>query len=55
VTAPDAGSLDDFPAVEQALVAEDLEAHLARAEAGEEELLDLERVQVAVVVKGLED
>src|ERR1700674_5463877 len=55
MTAPDAGSLDDFPAVEQALVTEDLEAHLAGAEAGEEELLDLESVQVAVVVERLED
>ncbi len=55
MTAPDAWSLDDFPAVEQALVAEDLEAHLTGAEVGEEELLDLERVQVAVVVEGLQD
>ncbi|HVD00399.1 MAG TPA: hypothetical protein VNG93_04540 [Candidatus Dormibacteraeota bacterium] len=44
VTTPDAGRLDEQPAVDQPVIAESLEAHLAGADAGEEELFDLESV-----------
>src|SRR5712691_8132227 len=55
VTTFDAWGLDDFPGVDEAEFFEVLKTHLGGAKAGKEEFLDLEGVQVAVVVKALED
>src|SRR5487761_765834 len=55
MTTTNAWGFDDFPAVEETEIFEGLKPHLAGAEAGEEELFDLEGVQVAVVVQSLED
>jgi hypothetical protein len=43
------------PAVEEAAIGEELQSHLDGANSVEEELLDLQRVQVAVVMESLED
>ena len=51
----DARCLDDFPDVDQAERLELAESDLTRTKAGEEELLELERVEVAIVVEGLQD
>ena len=55
MTTTNAWGFDDFPAVDETEIFEGLESHLTGAEAGEEELFDLEGVQVAVVVERLED
>ena len=55
MTTTNAWGFDDFPAVDETEIFEVLKPHLAGAEAGEEELFDLEGVQVAVVVERLED
>ncbi len=55
MTTLDAWGLDDFPGVDEAKFFEVLKTHLAGAKAGKQELLDLEGVQVAVVVKALQD
>src|SRR5487761_418227 len=55
MTTTNAWGFDDFPAVDESQIFEVLKPHLAGAEAGEEELFDLEGVQVAVVVERLED
>ena len=55
MTTTNSGGFDDFPAVDETGIFEGLESHLTGAEAGEEELFDLEGVQVAVVVESLED
>ena len=55
MTTLDAWGLDDFPGVDEAKFFEVLKTHLARAKAGEEEFLDLEGGQVAVVVEALQD
>ena len=55
MTTTNAWGFDDFPAVDETEIFEGLKPHLAGAEAGEEELLDLERVQIAVVVEALQD
>ena len=54
-TAGDAGRFGHLPSVDQAVVVEKLNAELCRSSAGEVELTDLEGVQVAVVVEGLQD
>jgi hypothetical protein len=51
----DAGCLDDFPEVDQTERLELVESDLTGTKAGEEELLELERVEVAIVVEGLQD
>jgi len=51
----DARCLDDFPDVDQTERLELVEPDLAGTKAGEEELLELERVEVAIVVEGLQD
>jgi hypothetical protein len=51
----DARCLDDFPDVDHTQRLELLESDLAGTKAGEEELFDLERVEVAIVVEGLQD
>src|SRR2546423_15140346 len=51
----DARCLDDFPDVDQTERLELVESDLAGTKAGEEELLELERVEVAIVVEGLQD
>ena len=55
MTTLDTWCLDDFPGVDEAEFFEVLKTHLAGATAGEEEFLDLEGVQVAVVVEALKD
>jgi hypothetical protein len=55
MTTTNAWGFDDFPAVDETEIFEGLKPHLAGAEAGEEELFDLEGVQVAVIVERLED
>jgi hypothetical protein len=55
MTTLDARGFDDFPGVDEAEFVEVLKTHLAGAKAGEEEFLDLEGVQVAVVVEALQD
>ncbi len=55
MTTPDAWRLNDFPDVDQTERLELLKSYLTGTEAGEEELLELERVEVAIVVKGLQD
>ena len=55
MTTTNAWGFDDFPGVDEAEKFQGLESHLTGAEAGEEEFFDLEGVQVAVVVKRLED
>ncbi len=55
MTTLDARGFDDFPGVDEAEFLEVLKTHLAGAKAGEEEFLDLEGVQVAVVVEALQD
>jgi hypothetical protein len=55
MTTTNAWGFDDFPGVDETEIFEGLKPHLAGAEAGEEELFDLEGVQVAVVVERLED
>jgi hypothetical protein len=55
VTTTYAGRLDDFPDVDQAEGLELLESYLAGTEAWEEELFELERVEVAIVVEELKD
>ena len=55
MTTTNAWGFDDFPGVDETEIFEGLESHLTGAEAGEEELFDLEGVQVAVVVESLED
>jgi len=52
---PDARCLDDFPDIDQTERLELVESNLTGAKAGEEELLELERVEVAIVVEGLQD
>jgi hypothetical protein len=59
-SASQAGRIDHLPPVDQAVVdqaviGEKLQPHLGGADPVEEELLDLEGVQVAVVVESLED
>ena len=54
-TPTDAGRFTHFPAVDQALTSEELDSKLSCSGAGKEELTDLKRGQVAVVVKDLED
>ncbi len=51
----DARCLDDFPDVDQTERPELVESDLTGTKAGEEELLELERVEVAIVVEGLQD
>jgi hypothetical protein len=51
----DARCLDDFPDVDQTERPELEEADLTGTKAGEEELVELERVEVAIVVEGLQD
>src|ERR1700694_650878 len=55
MTTLDARGFDDFPGVDEAELFEVLKTHLTGAKAGEEEFLDLEGVQVAVVVEALQD
>ena len=55
MTTFDARGFDDFPGVDEAEFFEVAKTHLAGAKAGEEEFLNLERVQVAVVVEALQD
>ena len=55
MTTTNAWGFDDFPVVDETEIFEGMESHLAGAKAGEEEFFDLEGVQVAVVVKSLED
>jgi len=55
MTTLDARGFDDFPGVDEAEFLEVQKTHLAGAKAGEEEFLDLEGVQVAVVVEALQD
>jgi hypothetical protein len=55
MTTLDARGFDDFPGVDEAEFLEVLKTHLARAKAREEQFLDLERIQVAVVVEALQD
>ena len=47
--------LDDFPDVDQTERLELVESDLTGTKAGEEELLELKRVEVAIVVEGLQD
>jgi len=51
----DAWRLDDFPDVDETERLELVESDLTGTKAGEEELLELERVEVAIVVEGLQD
>jgi hypothetical protein len=51
----DARCLDDFPDVDHTERLELMESDLTGTKAGEEELLELERVEVAIVVEGLQD
>jgi hypothetical protein len=51
----DSWRLDDFPDVDQTERLELVESYLTGTKAGEEELLELERVEVAIVVEGLQD
>jgi hypothetical protein len=55
MTTTHARCLDDFPGVDETERLELLEPNLRRTEAGKEELVELERVEVAIVVKKLED
>jgi hypothetical protein len=55
MTTLDARGFYDLPGVDEAEFLEVPETHLARAKAGKEEFLDLERVQVAVVAEALQD
>ncbi len=55
MTTPDAWCLDDFPDVDETERLELVESDLTGTKAGEEELLELERVEVAIVVQGLQD
>jgi hypothetical protein len=54
-TTGDARGFGHLPSVDQAVVFEELNAELCRSSAWEVELADLEGVQVAVVVEGLQD
>jgi hypothetical protein len=51
----DARCLDDFPDVDQTERLELAESDLRGTKAGKEQLLELERVEVAIVVEGLQD
>ncbi len=51
----DAWRLDDFPDVDETQRLELVESDLRGTKAREEELLELERVEVAIVVEGLQD
>ena len=55
MTTTDARCLDDFPDVDQTKRLELVESDLTGTKAGKEELFDLKRVQVAVVVQELKD
>jgi hypothetical protein len=55
MTTSDTGCLDDFPDIDQTEGPEVVESYLRRTKAGEEELFDLERVEVAVLVEELKD
>jgi len=55
MTTTDARCLDDFPNVDETQRVELVESDLTGTKAGEEELLELERVEVAIVVEGLQD
>jgi hypothetical protein len=55
MTTLDARGFDDLPGVDEAEFLEVLKTYLARAKAREEQFLDLERIQVAVVVEALQD
>jgi hypothetical protein len=55
MTTADSWRLDDFPGVDQTERLELVESDLTGTKAGEEELLELERVEVAIVVEGLQD
>ncbi len=50
-----AWGFDHLPAVDQTMVFEELDTELSGSSAGNEELLDLESGEVAVVVEGLEN
>jgi hypothetical protein len=55
VTSGKPGADDHLPAIDQAEISELLDASLSRTEAGEEEIFELRRIEVAVVVEYLED
>ena len=55
MTTTDAWCLDDFPDVDQTQSLELEDSNLTGTKAGEEELLELERVEVAIVVEQLKD
>jgi hypothetical protein len=55
MTTTNARCLADFPDVDQTERLELVESDLTGTKAGEEELLELERVEVAIVVERLQD
>jgi hypothetical protein len=55
MAATNARCFDDFPDVDHTQRFELVESDLTGTKAGEEELLELERVEVAIVVEGLQD
>ena len=55
MTTTHARCLNDFPGVDETKRLQLLESDLTRTKAGKEELLELQRVEVAVVVEELED